>query len=190
MRCRPPSSPAAWRGRGGFYPPSLWPSLLAAGGGWRQCTTGLNFVTREASAGDVSMTISDACSSRIYRPAAFYARVRLVRAQLDRPTLKIAAPTAIRLCAASWEWPLRDPADWLGWSAYGVRQPGRLWPFRSGCFGLRPAPISTGARQRRMLAAFFSPSEAGPQRFRYGLIDRRSPNRRGHMAAASALAAE
>jgi radical SAM superfamily enzyme YgiQ (UPF0313 family) len=112
---------------GRLFPLSYTTRLAAEEGIGDQCTSGLNFETARPRR-DILLdyrTILD----RIYRPAAYYARVRTVARMLDRPALDRSARkdaprprlfgTPVRDIALLWR---------LTWRI-AVRQPRALWHF-------------------------------------------------------------
>jgi hypothetical protein len=153
---------------GRLFPPSYAMRLAAEEGAGDQCTTGLNFATARPRR-DVLHDYRTVLE-RIYRPAAFYARVRSVARSLDRPTLDRNAdrdPPVRRLMGV----PLGDFGR-LGRLVHrmAMRQPGALWPFARAvwdCARTNPRALDCVF----MLAAFFL--HLGPfSRFVIASIDR------------------
>ncbi len=112
---------------GRLFPPDYTMRSAGKDGVGDQCTSGLNFETARPRRDILSdyRTIL----ARIYRPASYYGRVRMVASLLDRPVLDRSASKdapLLRLFAI----PLRDFALlWrLVWRI-AVRQPSALWPF-------------------------------------------------------------
>ncbi len=153
---------------GRLYPPSYASRIAAEEGGGDQCTTGLNFATTRPRRDvlDDYRTVLE----RIYRPAAFYARVRSVARRLDRPALDRSAgrdPPVRRFMTV----PLRDLARMVGLvRRMAVRQPGALWPFARAfwdCARTNPRALDSVV----MLGAFFL--HLGPfSRFVMASLDR------------------
>ena len=153
---------------GRLFPPSYAMRLAEAEGAGDQCTTGLNFVTarpRRDVLDDYRRVLE-----RIYRPGAFYARVRAVARSLDRPTLDRSAdrdPPVRRLMGV----PLRDLGRLAGLvRRIAMRQPDALWSFARAlwdCARTNPRALDCVF----MLAAFFL--HLGPfSRFVIASIDR------------------
>lgn len=112
---------------GRLFPADFSMQLADADGAGDQCTAGLNFETARPRR-DILMdyrTILD----RIYRPAAYYRRVRRMARLLDRPVLdrrSCVEPPPPRLFGI----PVRDlTLLWRVLWRIAVRQPGALWPF-------------------------------------------------------------
>jgi radical SAM superfamily enzyme YgiQ (UPF0313 family) len=110
-----------------LFPPDYVTRRAAREGIGDQCTGGLNFETarpRREVLADYRATLA-----RIYRPAAYYARVRTVARLLDRPVLDRSArkdPQPRRILTI----PLRDFALlWRLVRRIATRQPRALWPF-------------------------------------------------------------
>ena len=74
---------------GRLFPPSYTMRTRRRGGVGDQCTSGLNFATARPRR-DI-LWITGQFSARVYRPAAYYARVRTVARMLDRPVLDRSA---------------------------------------------------------------------------------------------------
>jgi len=153
---------------GRLYPASYSSRLAAEEDAGDQCTTGLNFVTarpRRAVLLDYRTVLE-----RVYRPAAYYARVRTVARMLDRPSVDRSAgkdPPLPRLFGV----PVRDLARlWGLLRRMAVRQPGALWHFGKvfyECARKNPRSLESVV----MLAAFFL--HLGPfSRFVMSALDR------------------
>src|SRR5205823_2071156 len=110
-----------------LFPPDYYRGLAAREGIGDQCASGLNFATirprREILADYRSIL------DRIYRPAAYYDRVKTVARVLNRPVLDRSArkdPPPRRLLTI----PLRDLVLlWRLIRRIATRQPRALWPF-------------------------------------------------------------
>ena len=110
---------------GRLFPPDY--TMRSADGVGDQCTSGINFETARPRR-DILLDYR-AVLARIYRPTAYYERVRTVARLLDRPVLDISAREVVsapRICGI----PLRQlNLLWrLVWRI-AVRQPAALWPF-------------------------------------------------------------
>jgi hypothetical protein len=151
---------------GRLFPPSFMDRLDAEAGD--QCTSGLNFTTARPRR-DI---LSDyrAILANIYRPAAYYGRVRTVARLLDRPVLDRSASKDPRP-PGIFGIELRDLALlWrLVWRI-ALRQPGALWQF-SSVFGECAWKNPRAVGYVGMLAAFYL--HLGPfSRFVISVIDR------------------
>jgi hypothetical protein len=153
---------------GRLYPASYGSRLAAEEEAGDQCTTGLNFVTarpRRAVLLDYRTVLEN-----VYRPAAYYARVRTVARMLDRPAMDRSAgkdPPQPRLFGI----PVRDLARLWGLvRRMAVHQPGALWHFGKvfyECARKNPRSLESVV----MLAAFFL--HLGPfSRFVMSALDR------------------
>jgi hypothetical protein len=128
------------------------PVLIIDKGVGDQCTSGLNFATARPRR-DILLDYRTILE-HIYRPAAYYARVRAVARMLDRPALDKSASTDAptpRLFGT----PVRDIALlWrLSWRI-AMRQPSALWHFGKvlyECATQNPRAVSYVG----MLAAFY-----------------------------------
>jgi hypothetical protein len=137
---------------GRLFPLSYTTRLGAGKGVGDQCTSGLNFATARPRR-DILLDYRTILE-RIYRPAAYYARVRAVARMLDRPALDKSASKdapSPRLFGT----PVRDIALlWrLSWRI-AVRQPSALWHFGKvfyECATQNPRAVSYVG----MLAAFY-----------------------------------
>jgi radical SAM superfamily enzyme YgiQ (UPF0313 family) len=135
---------------GRLFPPSYVARLDAEAGD--QCTAGINFETarpRRDILSDYRTILAN-----IYRPAAYYGRVRTVARLLDRPALDRSAskdPRPVGLFGIE----LRDLALlWrLVWRI-ALRQPGALWHF-SRVFGECAWKNPRAVDYVGMLAAFY-----------------------------------
>jgi hypothetical protein len=112
---------------GRLFPPDYTMHTLGQDGVGDQCTGGLNFMTarpRRAILSDYRAILA-----KIYRPAAYYGRVREVMRLLDRPVLDRSASRDAPL-PRLFGIPMRDFALlWrLVWRI-ALRQPAALWPF-------------------------------------------------------------
>jgi radical SAM superfamily enzyme YgiQ (UPF0313 family) len=153
---------------GRLYPQEYTSTLLSNGNAGDQCTTGLNFETKRPRR-DILLDYRTIIE-RIYSPAAYYERVRMVARMLDRPTLDRSASTeppthhllGIRLhdLAALWQLVRR----------IAMRQPGSLWHFSKAfieCARTNPSAITYTC----YLAAFYL--HLGPfSRFILSVLDR------------------
>jgi radical SAM superfamily enzyme YgiQ (UPF0313 family) len=112
---------------GRLFPPDYATRLAEKDGAGDQCTAGINFETarpRQDILWDYRTILA-----RVYRPAAYYERVRTVARLLDRPTLdRSANKDAPR--PSFFGIPVRDLQllRRLVWRI-AVRQPAALWPF-------------------------------------------------------------
>jgi radical SAM superfamily enzyme YgiQ (UPF0313 family) len=136
---------------GRLFPPS-YTTRLTEGGVGDQCTSGLNFETARPRR-DILFDYRTILE-RVYRPAAYYARVRTVAHMLNRPAFDRSASKDAprpRLFGV----PVRDIALlWrLTWRI-AVRQPKALWHFGNvfyECAAKNPRAIGYVG----MLAAFY-----------------------------------
>jgi radical SAM superfamily enzyme YgiQ (UPF0313 family) len=110
-----------------LFPADYTMRAAAADGVGDQCTSGLNFETARPRR-DI-LADYRAVLARIYKPEAYYRRVRQVMRLLDRPELDRSANTDVpgpRLLGI----PLRDFALlWRLVRRIALRQPKALWPF-------------------------------------------------------------
>jgi radical SAM superfamily enzyme YgiQ (UPF0313 family) len=153
---------------GRLYPASYTTRRAAEEEAGDQCTSGLNFFTarpRRAVLLDYRAVLE-----RVYRPAAYYARVRTVARMLDRPIVDRSAgedPPQPRLFGI----PVRDLARlWRLVRRMAVQQPGALWYFGRAfyeCARNNPRSLESVV----LLAAFFL--HLGPfSRFVISALDR------------------
>src|SRR5216683_3005248 len=112
---------------GRLFPPDYTMRSAGKDGVGDQCTSGLNFETARPRR-DILFDYRTILA-RVYRPASYYGRVRMVASLLDRPVLDRSASTDA-LPPRLFTIPLRDLALlWrLVWRI-SVRQPSALWPF-------------------------------------------------------------
>ena len=112
---------------GRLFPPDYTARLANKDGIGDQCTAGLNFQTLR-SRRDILLDYQKVVSS-VYRPAAYYRRVRMVIRELDRPILNKSARKPVSV-SRIFGIPRHDVVLlWrLVWRI-AVRQPAALWPF-------------------------------------------------------------
>jgi radical SAM superfamily enzyme YgiQ (UPF0313 family) len=137
---------------GRLFPPEDTMRLAGKDGAGDQCTAGINFETARPRR-DILLDYRTILA-RIYRPAAYYERVRTVGRLLDRPELDRSASTDVpppRFFAI----PVRDLVLlWRLVSRIALRQPSALWPFFkvvSECLRKNPRAIDYVG----ILAAFY-----------------------------------
>jgi hypothetical protein len=114
---------------GRLFPPAIAPEFSLDANGGDQCSAGLNFTTVRPRR-DILVDYRTILG-RIYRPAAYYARVRTMIRLLDRPTFDRSASSDLPL-RRLFGIPLRDLVQ-LGrlLRRIAARQPAALWYFLS-----------------------------------------------------------
>jgi len=119
-------------GEGRLFPPEDMMRLADGDGAGDQCTAGINFETARPRR-DILLDYRTILA-RIYRPAAYYERVRTLARLLDRPDLDRSASTDApppRIFAI----PVHDLVLlWRLVSRIALRQPSALWPFSKVVF--------------------------------------------------------